>query len=467
MKWVTQVRSSGVWRTAAAPIGVCLLLAVAVSSYSLSTPAGAAAVNGTGSHPAQLAATKTACPTGTAPGATATQVTAAVTVVDITGSSLSNATVGVPSPQQQEQYWNLVAKNINSHGGAGCRKLALKFYNVNPIDAAGAQQSCLTIAASKPFAVLDEGALSDVNASSCIAQAKIPMISTYFTPDELTKYYPYYLSATDVPTETIRTSVLGLAKSGYYSAAKGFKKLGVLYDTCSQGLVQAERSALKEAGVPSSKIVWFNLGCPAGQVFTPAAMEQAVLSFKNAGVTNVADAQAGAAPNVFTQVAAQQKYKPKYTLNNSEIIVGGFSGADAANPGNLNGGVNAVTQAYGEQTTPGYKATSGTAKCNAIFAAAKLPNVYKQADGYGGVACDYLWYLQGLLNHSTSLQSSKLVTAVHKIGSLQYSYPYAPVNYAAAPKGAPYGVSYWRIATYVASCQCWHIPNPTWNAPQK
>jgi hypothetical protein len=363
--------------------------------------------------------------------------------------------------------WNLVAKSINKAGGAGCRKITLSFYNVNPVDAAGAQQSCLTIAAAHPYIVVDVGALSAVGASDCIPQHKIPLVSVYLTPDKLAKFYPYYLSATDVPTDTIRNGVLGLAKMGYYSAATGFKKLGLLYSTCNPTYIVAERAALKEAGIPSNRIVSFNLGCPAGQTYTPAAMQQSVLAFKNAGVTNVADAEAGSSLQVFTQVAAQQGFKPKYTLNNSLVIIPVTSGSVAPNPANLNGAVNVVSQAYGEQTTPGYKQTSGTARCNAIFTAAGQPTMYKQMDGYGGVACNYLWFVQGLLNHAPTLQAGKLPTAMHGIGSLAFSYPYAPVDYASAPKGAVYGLSYWRAANYVASCQCWHIPNPTWNAPFK
>ena len=52
-------------------------------------------------------------------------------------------------------------------------------------------------------------------------------------------------------------------------------------------------------------------------------------------------------------------------------------------------------------------------------------------------------------------------------GPINYSYPFGPVNYSAAPKKAPYGVGYWRPEYYVSSCKCWHIPNPTWNPPFK
>ena len=404
---------------------------------------------------------------GTASGVSARSVTVAVTVIDLSGGSLSNASVGVPSPQAQEHDWTLVADSINKAGGAGCRSIHLKFYGVNPLDAAGAQQACLTIANSHPFMVLDVGALSDVNASNCIPTAKVAYASQYLTPDQLAKYYPYYLSIRDVPTDNLRNGILGLEQLGYFTPAKGFKKLGVLYSTCNPSLIVAERAALKQAGVPTKKIVEYNLGCPAGESFSSAALEQAVLSFKSGGVSDVTGAYAGSAAATFTQVAAQQNYKPIYVLTTDAAADPDQTGATAPNPANLNGGINVATDAWGEETTPGYNPSGGTEKCNTIFTAAGQPTVYQQLDGFGGEACDYLWLVQGLLNHATSLQASSLPTALHAIGSMDFSYPDGPVNYASAPKGAPYGVGYWRPERYVASCKCWRIQNPTWHPPFK
>ena len=193
--------------------------------------------------------TKTSgCLTGSAPGATSSQVTVAVTVIDISGGLLSDATVGVPDPAGQEADWNLVANKINSTGGASCRKLALKFYNVNPIDAAAAQQVCLTIAASHPFIALDTGSLTNVGASDCIPAHKVPLASQYLTEAELTKYAPYYLQLADNAEDEIHNGILGLNQLGYFSSAKGFHKLGLIYHTCTPPLVKAQQAALKAAG---------------------------------------------------------------------------------------------------------------------------------------------------------------------------------------------------------------------------
>ena len=252
---------------------------------------------------------KAHCPSGSAAGITSSQVTVAASIIDITGSSLSNATVGVPSTQAQEADYNLVAKNINSEDGAGCRKIVMKFYDVNPIDAANAQQTCLTIAASQPFIVLDSGALTEVGASNCIPQHHILLASSYLTPDDLTTDHPYALDIGGNEQQATRTGILAAHQLGYFSAAKGFKKLGVLYHTCNAGTQSIEQSALAASKVPAKDVDYFNLACPAGQNDTPASMEQAVLSFKNAGVTDVTEAGVNDV-GLFTQVAQQQITRP-------------------------------------------------------------------------------------------------------------------------------------------------------------
>jgi hypothetical protein len=463
MRVSSVLRSSRVRQVMAVPLAACLFggLALVTSAPSGASIAATAATR-------TLSASSSGCVKGTAQGVTSSTVTLAVTEVAISGGALTNATIGVPSTQVQENDWNTVAQSINKSGGAGCRKIQLKFFPVNPIDAAGAQQSCLTIAASKPFMVLDVGALSAVNASNCIPTAKVAYASQYLTPDQLSKYYPYYLSLIGLPVSDIRNSVLGFKQLGYFSSAKGFKKLGVLYDTCNSALIVAERAALKEAGVPKSKIVEFNLGCPAGQNFTQSILQPAVLAFKNAGVTDVTSAEAGTSAAIFTQVAGQQNYKPQYLLSSDTVALPNTTGSDVPDSTNLNGALNVTSAAYGEETVPGFKPGPGTQKCDALFRGPGNTTVYKSLDGYEGVACNYLWFVQNILNRATSLQPSQLPVALHAVGTVQYSYPSGPVNYTATlPKKAPYGVGYWRAETYVSSCKCWHIPDPTWNPPFK
>jgi hypothetical protein len=415
-------------------------------------PSAGAAVTLSSSH----------CPTGTAPGITSSQVKVAASIINVASGSLTNATVGVPSTQQQEADYNLVAKKINSEGGAGCRKIVMSFTEVNPVNAANAQQSCLDMAQSQPFIVVDSGALTNVGAGNCIPQHHVLLASSYFTPDLLQTYHPYALDIGGNAQQAFGTGIQALHQLGYFSTAKGFKKLGVLFHTCAAGTQSLEQTALTEAKVPSKDVDYFNLGCPAGQSDTSASMEQAVLSFKNAGVTDVTEAGLGDW-GLFTQVAQQQGYTPHYVFTDSAASASNFTGPDAPNPTNFDGAVNIAEGGYGEATTPGFKPAAGTKACNAIYAAGGQPNVYKQLDGYGGVVCNYLWFVQALLNHASSVQPSAQLGSMHKIGTIAFSYPFAPINFSASKSGSAYGVAEWRPVYYHASCKCWQVPDPAFH----
>ena len=183
---MTQSLSLGTWTQRA------VLVCVAVLMVTTGLLVGSSALGINVAAPAG-AATTASCPSGSASGITSHQVNVAASIIDVSGGSLTNATVGVPSTTQQEADYNLVAKKINSEGGAGCRKIVMSYYEVNPVDAANAQQACLTIAAAHPYIVLDSGALTEVGDSACIPEHHILLASSYLTPDDLTTFGRYAL----------------------------------------------------------------------------------------------------------------------------------------------------------------------------------------------------------------------------------------------------------------------------------
>ena len=120
----------------------------------------------------------------------------------------------------------------------------------------------------------------------------------------------------------------------------------------------------------------------------------------------------------------------------------------------------------GNRRRPATSPRGATKKCDAIFAPIK-ETVYTQLEGFGGIACDYLWFIQALVKGATSLQPAKLAPAMHTIGTVDLSYPIAPTNYAAGhPK---FGLRHCRLA-------CRDLPRfvqvlahseSTWNPPFK
>jgi hypothetical protein len=409
-----------------------------------------------GSQPQALA-----CPAGTDQGASSREVRIAITIINIAGA-VGNATVGVPTPDVQRRYWQLVADSINANGGAGCRSIALEFYDVNPVVASDAQQKCIQIANSRPFMAVDTGSLSAVGASDCIPNQQIPMVAQGLSRAQLANYYPYYIAPGPILDDTLRNGVLALRDMGYFGPEQGFQKLGFIYRSCVPDPISIFRSSLREIGVPDDAIVTYDLGCPAGGQNSATELQQAALAFKQAGVTHVTHVGMGDFV-VFTQAAAQQNFEPQYILVD-DGIAGTQGGTAQPDAGNLDGAVNVTASRYGEQTTPGYAPDGGTLPCNDIFAAAGEPPVYRQQVGYGGVICAILGTVKAVLDHAPAMNRAALVQGMQAIGPLNPSYPLGPVDFSAVPAGTPYGKPSWRVIGYQASCTCWVVSDPTFRA---
>ena len=402
------------------------------------------------------------CPTAGDPGVSNTKIDVAVTITDIVGAS-GNDAVGVPSPAEQQQDWQYVAGSINAAGGAACRQLDIHFYDVNPVNSNDAQQKCLQIAADNPFVVIDGGSLTDVGASDCLPAQRIPLISPFVTSDQMKKYYPYYLNPQGLQEDNYLNGYLGANQKGFLSAASGFKELGIIYQNCRPSVVAVGRAALRRAGVPDGQIVDYSLGCPPGRQSSPADFQQAVLAFKNAGVTHVTQLDDNDWPS-FTRIAEQQNFKPRYVFAD-DTVSRATTGALAPDADNLDGAVNLLGRRLGEQNTPGYPPSAGTARCNAIFAKHGQQPVYQQTGGYGGGICNYLWFITKLLNQVPTLNRTELVPAMHSLGVFDSSFPIGPIDFSVMPAGSAYGRESWRVAQFAKSCSCWQVPDRIFHPP--
>ena len=416
----------------------------------------------TGSGPAGSTGSTQQCPpAASGQGVTATKIDVAITILDIVGAA-GNDAVGVPSPAEQQQDWQQVADSINGSGGAACRQLALHFYATNPVDTNSAQRTCLQIAADNPFVTLDTGGLTAAGASDCIPAQQIPLVSAYVTEDQLKRYYPYYLSPTGTQADGFRNGFPGALQKGYFSTANGFKKLGIIYRSCRPGLVASGRAAIRQAGIPDSATQAYDMGCTPGQT-SPADFQQADLAFKQAGVTHVTELDESDWGG-FTKVAGQQGFEPRYVFATDQDAIA-LSGPFAPDPENFDGAVDLVGGRYGEENTPDFVPSAGTARCNAIYAKTGQKPVYRQGAGYGGVACHYLWFIDTLFDRLPKMERSSLAAGMRSIGVLDAPYPYGPIDFAAVPAGTPYGKESWRVDQYYKSCTCWRVVDRTFNPP--
>lgn len=431
----------------------------AVTSPTASGASGhAAGVTASGPTAANSSHSTCQSPPGSAPGVTATQINIAVLLVDIAGPA-ADSTFGIAPPATQQAAFQAVINNINANGGVACRKLVPQFFTEDPVDQTGLQQACLTISQSNVFAVVDPGAYANYAAGlDCYAQNHMPYFEGYqLDGTQIQHDYPFLFSLGNL-TVTYQDSVFALQKLGFFSSGNGFKKLGIIYRDCYPDLVSDELSWLGQAGVTSSDISSYDMGCPSAFA-SPTDLENAVLQFKEAGVTNITEVDELGDMANFTTIAQQQGFDPKWGLADDGLFEIN-SGSEAPNAQNLNGAIGIAANRDGENNTPSLTSnpTAGTAKCSAILQPAGL-------SAYGaaaiGNACDQLWMLQAAVDNAPQLSQEALAAGLQKAGSIDFSFPQGPSNFTAA--GTTYGGEFWRQDQYTSACSCWQVVNPNFS----
>jgi hypothetical protein len=299
----------------------------------------------------------------------------------------------------------------------------------------------------------------------CIVQGHVPYIEFQNLPKDLaTAYYPYYFAPGRFDL-IYRNFAFAAARLGYFSSSHGFRLLGDVYEDCDATVDAGLIGQLNAAGVPSSEILRFDLGCPP-DFASPSSLEQAVLQFKQAGVTTVTFDEA-ADPDLpnFTKLAEQQGFRPQYVFADSGVVGTtnevSSSGVDTTN---LNGAIAITpTQIGALSSSPQVPLSSATASCDLILNKAGLPPTEKSADGFGGAACNDIWMFTAAASHAAQLSGVDLAAGLQAAGSVPFAYPSGP-NTTSAPGTTTLG-QYWRPVQFVGSCNCWRVLNPSFSPP--
>ena len=392
------------------------------------------------------------CPSDTGNGLTASRIKVAVILVEIFGPT-ANGAFGIQTVAQQKANYTAAIDEQNAKGGVACRQIVPQYFKGNPADRNGLGQLCADVVAAKPFAVLDGGVYAQFSEVNCYALNKLPYFGTYLLAQNLQrKYYPYLFDF-NLLDSLYRDTVFALKDRGFFSSANGFKKLGFVYQDCNTSVADGVKRALAQAGVPSSSINTFDLGCPAA--LTPATvLQQAVLQFKRAGVTHVTTASMVGDFAGFTNAAQQQNFKPKYGLGDDSIVPLSY-GNQAPNYDNIAGAVAITASRDGEEKTPGSKPTAGTLRCNAAFKKKGIAATWSQPTGAGN-ACDVVWMFAAAVNHAPALRADALAAGLQAVKSVDFSYPQGPTDFS--KPGSTYGGQYWRPLTFELSpCKCWKL----------
>ncbi|HET6965281.1 MAG TPA: hypothetical protein VFH58_10950 [Acidimicrobiales bacterium] len=421
--------------------------------------AGGTTAGGPGSGPSPGGAGGCVSPPGSDGGISATQIKIAVITVNLVGPA-ANSTFGLPPPSDQQAYFQDVIDSINASGGVACRKLVAAFFEGDPVDQSQLEQLCQSVIGQNPFFVIDLGAFYESpQIATCFPNSHIGFLSSAVTPQRILKQFYPYLFAGKQAEQLYRDTVLGLKQRGFFTASQGFGKLGVIERSCESEFPAEFRSWLLAAGLSPSQIVTHDEGCPS-QFDTPSDLEQAILAFKSAGVTSVTQVQDNQDFSNFTTVAEQQGFRPRYGIADDGVVAITY-GSQHPDYQNIANAIAITADRYGEEKTPGYPVSPGTARCNSIMAAHGYPPTYQAPDGIEGIACDFLWMFQAAVDHAPALQHADVATGLQAARSVDFAYPYGPNDFAGP--GVTYGGQVWRTDQFLPSCTCWRVIDPTFH----
>jgi hypothetical protein len=389
-------------------------------------------------------------PPGSAPGVTANQIKIAATLVDVAGPA-ANDLFGIDPPASQQADFEAVIDGINKEGGIACRKVVAQFFDANPADQSGLHQKCLDIAASGAFAVVDPGDYA-VTGPLCFAQQRMSYFGGYFiTQKQVDQGFPYLFELANFD-HLFHDTVFALRDRGFFNAAKGFKKVGIIYRDCFPELIARTLADLHQSGVQDTQILTYDYGCPAAFA-SPSDIAQAVLRFKTAGVTHMTEVQDLADLANFTNIAEQQGFKPVWGLPDDQVI-GIAYGNQRPNENNIANAIVITESRNAEERTPGVPLTTGTARCNGYYQSHGKPPVHERRQATGNI-CDQLWMLKAAIENAPALRRDALAAGLQRAKSIDFSYPQGPNDFSGTH--VTYGGQFWRVAQYHAACHCWQL----------
>jgi hypothetical protein len=392
-------------------------------------------------------------PTASDNGVTATAVNVAVPVINLTGA-FTNETFGLRNADDAFAVAEAIAKDINAKGGVACRQLNLKLYKVNILDPNQQRSTCLDIINDKPFAIIDIGGFTTPAARACLKDSKIVYDASsngLVNNDELAQWKPYMFMMGPTTDDAARNFVEGAAAQGVFSAAKGFKKIGLLLTSCNKQTNTTLRKKLEAAKVTDSQISAFTLsGCT---VNAPTEISQAVQQFKDAGVSHVFLAGSTSNGPAFIKAADTLSFKPTYLTSDEANEVRSsawgpsFDGAIAitsTHQGELGGGI----------------INPQRAACNtAIQAAGQKPST-EAKDQMPLSICDSVRLFAAIANAGgPKLTTATFLSRLQKVGQF-HSATLGDANFSVA--GTMSGGQTYRAVQYHTDCTCWKLLDTAW-----
>jgi ABC-type branched-subunit amino acid transport system substrate-binding protein len=263
----------------------------------------------------------------------------------------------------------------NHNGGILGRTVVAHKEKVDILSVNDQRAKCLRFTETeKVFGIIDSSALLYEASKSCVTiEHRTPLVNASPSSSQYqAKAAPYDVSPKKDDNRRVRDWVYGARDLGLFDKAKGFRKLGILSDTCSESVLDAGnglKAYLREIGITS----WseFRLSCDPGAQQRDTV--QAVLQHKRDGVDLVMLASGELAVVPYLKAAKAQQFKPRYSVSdyndNTEDVVSKNDDPDQFDR------TVAVTQYRSGETAAGKPLSDRAAVCSKILTDAGLPAI--------------------------------------------------------------------------------------------
>ena len=401
-----------------------------------------------------------------------TSTTISVAAVYPKGAGAGSEALGASGldPGDTRAAQQAVADYINKNGGVAGRKLRLVWHEVDSARPRSENEQAACAAFTEDDQVFVLGAGTEITNECARRNNALGLTNGIMSQTSATlRKYPSIIQITGFTVDrAMRVTVNGLARQKYFTPTA---KVGVVTWDGSDyryGVTHGALPALAAAGVKAEVIeipvpeAYGNLGP------TSAAISNAVLKFRSAGVTHVIimDGAAGTIGPGYLVLewmhnAESQQWRPTYGLNSNS----GFSTmAPNLPPQQMSGSLGVGWVPIADQTPDDQQSwlkTSQAQLCLKIMKDAGQPSSTNNQKTLQFYYCDFFFFLKHSLDRvSGPLNLSTAMAAVNSVGS---SYPVLSTFGTEITADKHDGATLARTMQFFSDCTCYRYTS----APQR
>jgi hypothetical protein len=364
---------------------------------------------------------------------------------------------------------NAIVNDLNARGGIAGRRIELVVHdyslaNYTRDEDTESQRACATFTEDRPvFAVLNTIGLGNTIVADCLAKKDIPYIDNRFSMGRDPATNPQYSRSLYKPSSmNVDTYVPlftnGLLRQGWFGRwdttagepGTAPVKVGTMhFDTPAWTYyLNSIKKRFAAAGYPITKTVTY----PVGVDHVVAASTNAVVAFRQAGITHVVNANIA-----FIQAAENQGYHPRYSVDEG---IAPQALTEVAPNGALHGSMGVGYNPYNDVeagSDPKSMHKPAQEACAAVMRKAGLDMSSQTIVQAMMFECDLFNFVGRSLNGVRAIGTEALAKGANALGTaydstITFGVQFGPRQHAGAVAA--------RNLAYVDSCTCYRYTSP-------